>query len=458
MSPSPVNLISQPKGLGVSNPNQVQLESGGDNEQFSKTLAKAQQDRQDYRKTNTNQSDNGNYSRRSQVEQDRNGRSVEEISAEQGQSSRDASSDANSRPLPAASASDRQDDSDKDPMLPDGLPSAALTDLVQMDGLRGQLDRLSSQDGRVGKNDPAITGMQSATGLKTVGMNWLSGISDRFFQTELPSDSAKAADVMALAASGNGSLGASRGEGVALGLREALSRLRLQPEGDAGRANAAMAGFNGDRFLSSGASGRNALAEQMLAANLESSAALLKGGGQSDAGSWGRQGPESAFQIASLTESGRLAASEVKPAFATLLNNASQQADVVRQMGQHAKMMLAGKMQFAELKLTPANLGTVEILMKQENDQTSLVFFSKNPAVREAIENNMLRLQKNFEADGLMLGQASVSDQSLAEHKEQMAAESDTQRSSIDVGTQEEQVAAELPLAVEQDGMLNLWV
>ena len=450
MSPSPVNLISQPKGLGVSNPNQVQLESGGDNEQFSKTLAKAQQDRQDYRKTNTNQSDNGNYSRRSQVEQDRNGRSVEEISAEQGQSSRDASSDANSRPLPAASASDRQDDSDKDPMLPDGLPSAALTDLVQMDGLRGQLDRLSSLDGRVGKNDPAITGMQSATGLKTVGMNWLSGISDRFFQTELPSDSAKAADVMALAA--------SRGEGVALGLREALSRLRLQPEGDASRANATMAGFNGDRFLSSGASGRNALAEQMLAANLESSAALLKGGGQSDAGSWGRQGAESAFQIASLTESGRLTGTEVKSAFATLLNNASQQADVVRQMGQHAKMMLAGKMQFAELKLTPANLGTVEILMKQENDQTTLVFFSKNPAVREAIESNMLRLQKNFEEDGLMLGQASVSDQSLAEHKEQMAAESDTQRSSTDIGAAEEQVTVEQPLAVEQDGMLNLWV
>ena len=450
MSPSPVNLISQPKDLGVSNPNQVQLESGGDNEQFSKTLAKAQQDRQESKKDHINQLDNDNDSRRSQVEQDRNGRSVEEIGAGQGQSSRDASNEDNSRPSPAASASDRQDDSDKDPMLPDGLPSAALTDLVQMDGLRGQLDRLSSLDGRVGKNDPAITGMQSATGLKTVGMNWLSGISDRFFQTELPSDSAKAADVMALAA--------SRGEGVALGLREALSRLRLQPEGDASRANATMAGFNGDRFLSSGASGRNALAEQMLAANLESSAALLKGGGQSDAGSWGRQGAESAFQIASLTESGRLTGTEVKSAFATLLNNASQQADVVRQMGQHAKMMLAGKMQFAELKLTPANLGTVEILMKQENDQTTLVFFSKNPAVREAIESNMLRLQKNFEEDGLMLGQASVSDQSLAEHKEQMAAESDTQRSSTDIGAAEEQVTVEQPLAVEQDGMLNLWV
>lgn len=450
MSPSPVNLISQPKDLGVSNPNQVQLESGGDNEQFSKTLAKAQQDRQESKKDHINQLDNDNDSRRSQVEQDRNGRSVEEIGAGQGQSSRDASNEDNSRPSPAASASDRQDDSDKDPMLPDGLPSAALTDLVQMDGLRGQLDRLSSLDGRVGKNDPAITGMQSATGLKTVGMNWLSGISDRFFQTELPSDSAKAADVMALAA--------SRGEGVALGLREALSRLRLQPEGDASRANATMAGFNGDRFLSSGASGRNALAEQMLAANLESSAALLKGGGQSDAGSWGRQGAESAFQIASLTESGRLTGTEVKSAFATLLNNASQQADVVRQMGQHAKMMLAGKMQFAELKLTPGNLGTVEILMKQENDQTTLVFFSKNPAVREAIESNMLRLQKNFEEDGLMLGQASVSDQSLAEHKEQMAAESDTQRSSTDIGAAEEQVTVEQPLAVEQDGMLNLWV
>jgi flagellar hook-length control protein FliK len=281
-------------------------------------------------------------------------------------------------------------------------------------------------------------------------MNWLSGISDRFFQTELPSDSAKAADVMALAA--------SRGEGVALGLREALSRLRLQPVGDVGRANMAMAGFNSDRFLSSGASGRNALAEQMLAANLDSSAALLKGGGQSDTGSWGRQGAESAFQIASLTESGRLTGSEVKPAFATLANNASQQADVVRQMGQHAKMMLTGKVQFAELKLTPANLGTVEILMKQENDQTTLVFFSKNPAVREAIENNLLRLQKNFEEDGLMLGQASVSDQSLAEHKEQMDAETEHQRSSTNIGLTEELVTVEQPLVIEQDGSLNLWV
>ena len=100
MSPSPVNLISQPKGLGVSNPNQVQLESGGDNEQFSKTLAKAQQDRQEsIEKTNTNQSDNGNDSRRSQVEQDRNGRSVEEIGAGQGQSSRDASSEDELAPV-----------------------------------------------------------------------------------------------------------------------------------------------------------------------------------------------------------------------------------------------------------------------------------------------------------------------------------------------------------------------
>ena len=99
MSPSPVNLISQPKDLGVSNPNQVQLESGGDNEQFSKTLAKAQQDRQESKKDNINQLDNDNDSRRSQVEQDRNGRSVEEIGAGQGQSSRDASNEDELAPV-----------------------------------------------------------------------------------------------------------------------------------------------------------------------------------------------------------------------------------------------------------------------------------------------------------------------------------------------------------------------
>jgi len=414
MSLSPVNLLSQPKDLGLSNPNEAQLDNGGGHEQFSKTLKDAQQARPDSKNNDLKQSDRVSDGDYEPVEQSGGGRSAEEASGQRDASSRDPSKETSLDESPAESESERQDDSPGDQVLPDPGPSARDS--------------------------------------KAAGMNWLTGISDRFFQTELPSGPAKTSDVMALANSGNSA------EGTALGLREALARLRLQPEGEVRRANATMAGFNGDRFLSSGASGRNALAEQMLAANLESSAALLKGGGQSDAGSWGRQGAESAFQIASLTESGRLTGTEVKSAFATLLNNASQQADVVRQMGQHAKMMLAGKMQFAELKLTPANLGTVEILMKQENDQTTLVFFSKNPAVREAIESNMLRLQKNFEEDGLMLGQASVSDQSLAEHKEQMAAESDTQRSSTDIGAAEEQVTVEQPLAVEQDGMLNLWV
>ena len=414
MSLSPVNLLSQPKDLGLSNPNEAQLDNGGGHEQFSKTLKDAQQARPDSKNNDLKQSDRVSDGDYEPVEQSGGGRSAEEASGQRDASSRDPSKETSLDESPAESESERQDDSPGDQVLPDPGPSARDS--------------------------------------KAAGMNWLTGISDRFFQTELPSGPAKTSDVMALANSGNSA------EGTALGLREALARLRLQPEGEVRRANATMAGFNGDRFLSSGASGRNALAEQMLAANLESSAALLKGGGQSDAGSWGRQGAESAFQIASLTESGRLTGTEVKSAFATLLNNASQQADVVRQMGQHAKMMLAGKMQFAELKLTPANLGTVEILMKQENDQTTLVFFSKNSAVREAIESNMLRLQKNFEEDGLMLGQASVSDQSLAEHKEQMAAESDTQRSSTDIGAAEEQVSVEQPLAVEQDGMLNLWV
>lgn len=442
MSFSPVNLLSQPKDLGLSNPNETQLGNGGGHEQFSKTLKDAQQARQDSKNNDLKQSDRVSDGHYEPVEQSGGGRSAEETSGQRDASSRDPSKETSLDESPAEPASERQDDSPEDQVLPGPGPSARDS--------------------------------------KAVGMNWLTGISDRFFQTELPSGPAKISDVMALANSGPAKTSdvialansgpaktsdvmalansGNSAEGTALGLREALARLRLQPEGEVRRANATMAGFNSDRFLSSGASGRNALAEQMLAANLDSSAALLKGGGQSDTGSWGRQGAESAFQIASLAESGRLTGSEVKSAFATLANNASQQADVVRQMGQHAKMMLTGKVQFAELKLTPANLGTVEILMKQENDQTTLVFFSKNPAVREAIENNLLRLQKNFEEDGLMLGQASVSDQSLAEHKEQMDAETEHQRSSTNIGLTEELVTVEQPLVIEQDGSLNLWV
>ncbi|MAI53842.1 MAG: hypothetical protein CMP96_05725 [Gammaproteobacteria bacterium] len=96
-----------------------------------------------------------------------------------------------------------------------------------------------------------------------------------------------------------------------------------------------------------------------------------------------------------------------------------QHAAWAQELAQQTKFMVQDQVRFVELKLNPANLGTVEVVMKQEDDQTTLMFFAKNALVREALESTLQRLQKSFSDDGLDLDQAFVSDQSLAEHKEQ---------------------------------------
>ncbi len=95
-----------------------------------------------------------------------------------------------------------------------------------------------------------------------------------------------------------------------------------------------------------------------------------------------------------------------------------QQAAWPQELAQQAKFMVRDELRFVELKLNPANLGSIEVVLKQEDDQTTLMFFAKNQLVREALESSLQRLQKSFSDDGLQLDEAFVSDQSLAEHKE----------------------------------------
>jgi len=58
------------------------------------------------------------------------------------------------------------------------------------------------------------------------------------------------------------------------------------------------------------------------------------------------------------------------------------------------------------------------VLIQKDGEQTSLTFFSKNPEAREVLEQGLSRLQRSFADEGLNLGQSTVSDQSMAEHRE----------------------------------------
>ena len=78
-------------------------------------------------------------------------------------------------------------------------------------------------------------------------------------------------------------------------------------------------------------------------------------------------------------------------------------------LGQHISWMAAGEHQTAELHLHPADLGPLQVVLSVENNQAELMFVSREPAVREAIEAAMPQLKQMLSEAGISLGQTSVS-------------------------------------------------
>jgi hypothetical protein len=122
---------------------------------------------------------------------------------------------------------------------------------------------------------------------------------------------------------------------------------------------------------------------------------------------------------------GQLAPKSLMPFTASasgIVNAKIDSAAWMEQIANHAKMAIKQDLRSVEIKLTPAHLGTIEILVAQDDESTQLAFFTKHAHVRDALESQLSRLQKFFQEDGLELSDAWVSDQSLAEHRERQSA------------------------------------
>lgn len=79
--------------------------------------------------------------------------------------------------------------------------------------------------------------------------------------------------------------------------------------------------------------------------------------------------------------------------------------------GQKITWMATSKEQSAELHLNPPNLGPLDVVLKVSGDQATAMFTSPHAAVREAVEQAMPKLREMMADNGIMLGNATVSDQ-----------------------------------------------
>ncbi len=73
--------------------------------------------------------------------------------------------------------------------------------------------------------------------------------------------------------------------------------------------------------------------------------------------------------------------------------------------------------QSAELHLNPPQLGPLDVLIKVHGDQATALFTSSHAVVRDAIEQAMPKLREMLADNGIMLGNATVSDQSPREQQ-----------------------------------------
>ncbi|HUX89182.1 MAG TPA: flagellar hook-length control protein FliK [Gallionellaceae bacterium] len=81
------------------------------------------------------------------------------------------------------------------------------------------------------------------------------------------------------------------------------------------------------------------------------------------------------------------------------------------EFGQKITWMATQRNQSAELHLNPPQLGPLDVVLKVNGDQATAMFTSPHAAVRDAIEQALPKLREMLADNGIMLGNAMVSDQ-----------------------------------------------
>lgn len=78
------------------------------------------------------------------------------------------------------------------------------------------------------------------------------------------------------------------------------------------------------------------------------------------------------------------------------------------EVGQHLSWVAQHDGGRAELVLTPAHLGKIEVSIQMHGDQATASFIAANPAAREALQDSLPRLREMLDQAGIQLGQANV--------------------------------------------------
>ncbi len=106
--------------------------------------------------------------------------------------------------------------------------------------------------------------------------------------------------------------------------------------------------------------------------------------------------------------------------------------------------MASQNIRSAELKLNPANLGSIEVRIGIDDKNVKVVFGSHHALVREAIEQSIPRLREMMAEQGLNLSNPDVSQQAFSQQQDSSFAQHGGQNSASTFSTQVDSSSPEL--------------
>jgi flagellar hook-length control protein FliK len=101
-------------------------------------------------------------------------------------------------------------------------------------------------------------------------------------------------------------------------------------------------------------------------------------------------------------------------------------------VGERVVIMAGTRLQNAEIRLTPAEMGPVRVQVTVEDGAANVSFLAQHAVTREALEQAIPRLREMLAENGIQLGQTSVSGEGVAQgDQDGSAAEPDPTQSAM---------------------------
>jgi len=119
-------------------------------------------------------------------------------------------------------------------------------------------------------------------------------------------------------------------------------------------------------------------------------------------------------------------------------------------------MMNAKDLQVAEMRLDPPNLGSVRVQIRMQGEQASVIFQAPNAHARELLEQSLPKLREMMEAEGLMLADAQVSEESFSGQGQEKESSNQYAGTSL-TGKQESADEMNIPVLAQPLGLIDYY-